>query len=117
MQVRAVFKTALRKYAFQGETRIYKSFTPFLLSSSDKEFEDFFKNTEAATFAFKNNEKTTHSIRSVLSSQIECLRNLAVSDILPEQRKNLLSIEGASAQTQTASFFSTKLDYENSKRW
>jgi len=72
---RAVFKTALRKYAFQKNENI-EELTTFLLSSSDKEFEDFFKNTEAATFAFKNNEKTTHSIRSVLSSQIEGLRQL-----------------------------------------
>ncbi len=72
---RVVLKTALRKYAFQGERDIQK-LTTFLLSSSDKEFEDFFKGTEAATFAFKNNEKTTNSIRSVLSSQIEGLRQL-----------------------------------------
>jgi type IV conjugative transfer system coupling protein TraD len=72
---RAVFKAALRKYAFQENYDIEKLHA-FLLSSADKEFEDFFKNTEAATFAFKNNEKTTHSIRSVLSSQIECLRQL-----------------------------------------
>lgn len=72
---RAVLKTALRKFAFQGEEDVQKLYT-FLLSSSDKEFEAFFKGTEAATFAYKNNEKTTHSIRSVLASQIEGLRQL-----------------------------------------
>ncbi|OJW46968.1 MAG: hypothetical protein BGO67_09735 [Alphaproteobacteria bacterium 41-28] len=71
----ALLKTALRKYAAQGEHNIEK-LTTFLMSASDKEFEDFFKGTEAATFAFKNNDKTTHSIRSVLSSQIEGLRQL-----------------------------------------
>lgn len=72
---RAVLKTALRKYAARKNTNVQKLYT-FLLTSSDKEFEDFFRGTEAATFAFKNNEKTTHSIRSVLSSQIESLRQL-----------------------------------------
>lgn len=75
---RAVLKTALRKYAFQGKYNIGE-LTNFLLSSAEKEFEDFFKNTEAATFAYKNNEKTTQSIRSVLSSQIEGLRQLEPS--------------------------------------
>jgi type IV conjugative transfer system coupling protein TraD len=72
---RAVLKTALRKFAYQGNTDIQKMIT-FLMNASDKEFEDFFQNTEAATFTFKNNEKTTNSIRSVLSSQIEALRQL-----------------------------------------
>ncbi len=72
---RAILKTALRKYAARKNTNIQKLYT-FLLSSTDKEFEDFFRETEAATFAFKNNEKTTHSIRSVLSSQIEGFRQL-----------------------------------------
>jgi type IV conjugative transfer system coupling protein TraD len=72
---RAVLKTALRKFAYQGNTDIQKMIT-FLMSASDKEFEDFFQDTEAATFTFKNNEKTTNSIRSVLSSQIEALRQL-----------------------------------------
>lgn len=100
---RAILKTALRKYAFQEDYDIQKLHN-FLLSSSEKEFEDFFKNTEAATFAFKNNEKTTGSIRSVLSSQIECLRQLDFSDILPEQKEEPLSIEEASAQTQQQVF-------------
>ncbi|OJW47882.1 MAG: hypothetical protein BGO67_03055 [Alphaproteobacteria bacterium 41-28] len=72
---RMVLKTALRKFAYQ-ENKDIEKLTAFLLSASDKEFEDFFKGTEAATFAFKNSEKTTHSIRSVLSYQIECLRQL-----------------------------------------
>ncbi len=72
---RAVLKTTLRKYAAHKNTNVQKLYT-FLLSSTDGEFEDFFRGTEAATFAFKNNEKTTHSIRSVLSSQIESLRQL-----------------------------------------
>ena len=72
---RGVFKTALRKYADLGIFDV-RHLTRFLLSSSDREFEDFFKNTEAATFAKKNNDKTTGSIRSVLSSQITCLKHL-----------------------------------------
>ncbi|MBA3814739.1 MAG: type IV secretion system DNA-binding domain-containing protein [Alphaproteobacteria bacterium] len=76
---RAIFKTALRKFAFLGQRNI-EAVTTFLLSSSDKDFEDFFKGTEAATYAVKNNEKTTSSIRSVLSSQIEGLRQLDFSD-------------------------------------
>lgn len=72
---RALLKTALKKFAQQGNKDIHK-LTSFLLSASDTEFEEFFKDTDAATFAFKNNEKTTSSIRSVLSSQIESLRQL-----------------------------------------
>jgi len=49
------------------------------VSASDLEFADFFKGTEAANFAFKNSDKTTHSIRSVLSAQIEGLRQLETS--------------------------------------
>lgn len=76
---RAIFKTALRKFAFQKEENI-EQLTTFLLSASDREFFDFFEGTEAATFAFKNNDKTTQSIRSVLSSQIEGLRQLDTSE-------------------------------------
>lgn len=72
---RAVLKTALRKYAFE-ENYNTAELINFLLSSTDKEFEDFFKNTEAATYAYRNNEKTTQSIRSVLASQIEGLQQL-----------------------------------------
>lgn len=72
---RALLKTALKKFAQQGNKDVQK-LTSFLLSASDTDFEDFFKDTEAATFAFKSNEKTTSSIRSVLSSQIESLRQL-----------------------------------------
>lgn len=72
---RAIFKTALRKFAFQDKENI-EELTTFLMSSTDKEFEEFFEGTEAATYALKNNEKTTSSIRSVLSSQIEGLRQL-----------------------------------------
>jgi type IV conjugative transfer system coupling protein TraD len=72
---RSVLKTALRKYAFQ-DNRNVEELTTFLLSSSGREFEAFFRNTEAATFACQNNEKTTQSIRSVLASQIEGLRQL-----------------------------------------
>ncbi len=76
---RAIFKTALRKFAFKDQKNI-EAITTFLMSSSDKDFEDFFKGTEAATYAVKNNEKTTSSIRSVLSSQIEGLRQLESSE-------------------------------------
>lgn len=72
---RAILKAALRKYAAQ-ETLDIDKLTTFLLTSSDREFEDFFKGTEAATLTCANNEKTTQSIRSVLSSQIEGLRQL-----------------------------------------
>ena len=75
---RAIFKTALRKFAFQKNKNI-EELTTFLLSTTDKEFEEFFKGTEAATYAVKQNEKTTSSIRSVLSSQIEGLRQLETS--------------------------------------
>lgn len=72
---RSLLKTALRKYAAQNDTDIEK-LTTFLFSASEKDFETFFKGTDAATFAFKSNEKTTASIRSVLSSQIEGFRQL-----------------------------------------
>lgn len=49
------------------------------MSASDREFSEFFEGTEAAAFAFKNNDRTTQSIRSVLSSQIEGLRQLETS--------------------------------------
>jgi type IV secretory pathway TraG/TraD family ATPase VirD4 len=76
---RVIFKTALRKFSFQKEENIEK-LTTFLLSASDKKFTEFFEGTEAATFAFKNNDRTTQSIRSVLSSQIEGLRQLETSE-------------------------------------
>jgi type IV conjugative transfer system coupling protein TraD len=76
---RGVLKTALRKFAFQQKTNI-EELTTFLLSSSGRDFEDFFKNTEAATFTCQSNEKTTQSIRSVLSSQIEGLRQLEATE-------------------------------------
>lgn len=72
---RVVLKAALRKYAAQ-ETPDIDKLTTFLLTSSDREFEAFFQGTEAATMTCANNEKTTQSIRSVLSSQIEGLRQL-----------------------------------------
>jgi len=75
---RAIFKTALRKFAFQEKTNI-EDLTTFLLSASDQEFAEFFEGTEAATFAYGHNDRTTHSIRSVLSSQIEGLRQLETS--------------------------------------
>ncbi len=79
------------------------------ISSSDKEFEDFFKGTEAATFAFKNNEKTTNSIRSVLSSQIENLHQLDSSNtffsirdwVNDEKRQGWLFITARADQRQT----------------
>jgi type IV conjugative transfer system coupling protein TraD len=71
---RAVLKAALRKFASQGKD--IDKLTTFLLSSSEREFEEFFKGTEAATLTCANNEKTTQSIRSVLSSYIEGLRQL-----------------------------------------
>lgn len=72
---RSLLKTALRKHAAKNDTNI-EHLTTFLLSASEKDFESFFKGTDAATFAFKNNDKTTASIRSVLSSQIEGFRQL-----------------------------------------
>lgn len=72
---RAVLKAALRKYAAQGIFDTHKLAT-FLLNSEGKEFEAFFKGTDAANFTCDNNEKTTQSIRSVLSSYIEGLRQL-----------------------------------------
>lgn len=72
---RTVLKAGLRMYASQEILDIDK-LTTFLLTSSDREFEAFFKGTEAATLTSANNEKTTQSIRSVLSSQIEGLRQL-----------------------------------------
>ncbi len=93
---RVILKTALRKYASRKNTNVQKLYT-FLLTSSDKEFEDFFRGTEAATFAFKNSEKTTHSIRSVLSSQIESLRQL-------EPTKNPFSIRNWMSGEKTGRF-------------
>ena len=76
---RAVFKTALRKMASQGCKNVEELYR-LLLTSSDKEFCSFFKNTEAAPHASEDNEKTTSSIRSVLASQLEGLRQLDSSE-------------------------------------
>lgn len=100
---RAVLKTTLRKYAFQENYDIQK-LHDFLLSSSEKEFEDFFKNTEAATFSFRNNERTTGSIRSILSSQIECLRHLDSSAVSHEQKEKTLPTEETSIKPQEQVF-------------
>lgn len=105
---RAIFKTALRKFAFQKEESI-EQLTTFLLSASDKEFAEFFEGTEAATFAFKNNDRTTQSIRSVLSSQIEGLRQLETSQevfsirdwVTDEQQPGWLFITARADQRQT----------------
>ncbi len=88
---RAILKTSLRKFAAQGNTNIEELYD-FLMTAPDKEFEYFFRNTEAASFAFKNNEKTTHSIRSVLSSQIEGLRQLEATET-PFSIRNWVSKE------------------------
>ncbi len=82
---RALLKTALRKYAYHKKNNIGE-LTAFLMNSEDREFEKFFKGTEAASFASSNNTKTTHSIRSVLSSQIEGFRYLESSD--PKEKDN-----------------------------
>jgi len=108
---RAIFKTALRKLAFQRKKNV-KTLTTFLLSSTDKEFEDFFKGTEAATFAFKNNDKTTQSIRSILSSQIEALRQLEAKNkgqkafsirnwVMDENKKGCIFITARPDQRET----------------
>ncbi|HUX79591.1 MAG TPA: type IV secretion system DNA-binding domain-containing protein [Alphaproteobacteria bacterium] len=105
---RAVFKTALRKYASEGTLDI-NQLTTFLLSSSSKEFEDFFKGTEAATYACRDNEKTTGSIRSVLSSQIEGLRQLETTQesfslrnwVMDEDQRGCLFITARADQRQT----------------
>lgn len=105
---RAVLKTALRKYAAQGNTDVQRMIT-FLLSASDKEFEDFFRDTEAAIYTFKNNEKTTNSIRSVLSSQIEALRQLESTThafslrswVQNERQKGWIFITARADQRQT----------------
>ena len=82
---RALLKTALRKYAYHKKNNIGE-LTAFLMNSEDKDFERFFKGTEAASFASSSNTKTTHSIRSVLSSQIEGFRHLELSD--PNKKNN-----------------------------
>jgi hypothetical protein len=94
---RSLLKTALRKYAYQKKDNI-EELTTFLMNSSDKEFEKFFKGTEAATFASSTNEKTTHSIRSVLSSQIEGLRHLESS--APQKKKRKKNKENAKIPMQ-----------------
>lgn len=105
---RAVLKAALRKYASQGTPDIDKLIT-FLLTSSDKDFEAFFKGTEAATLTCANNEKTTQSIRSVLSSQIEGMRQLENTEtpfslrnwVMDEQQAGVIFITARSDQRQT----------------
>lgn len=84
---RALLKTALRKYAYHKKNNIGELAT-FLMNSEDKEFEKFFKGTEAASFASSINTKTTHSIRSVLSSQIEGFRHLDSSEPTKKERKD-----------------------------
>ncbi len=107
---RAVLKAALRKYAAQ-ETLNIEQLTTFLLSSEGKEFEAFFKGTEAANFAHDTNERTTQSIRSVLSSHIEGLRQLENpqepgsfslrSWVMNEKQKGYIFITARSDQRQT----------------
>lgn len=105
---RAIFKTALRKFAFQEKTNI-EDLTTFLLSASDQEFAEFFEGTEAATFAYGHNDRTTHSIRSVLSSQIEGLRQLEISEevfsirdwVKNEEQPGWLFITARADQRQT----------------
>ncbi|MBY0272296.1 MAG: type IV conjugative transfer system coupling protein TraD [Alphaproteobacteria bacterium] len=109
---RAVLKAALRKFASQGTPDIEK-LTTFLLNSSEKEFEDFFKGTEAATMTNANNEKTTQSIRSVLSSYVEGLRQLENAQsseaspfslrnwVMNEKQKGIIFITARSDQRQT----------------
>ncbi|OJW49672.1 MAG: hypothetical protein BGO67_03975 [Alphaproteobacteria bacterium 41-28] len=82
---RALLKTALRKYAYLKKHNIGELMA-FLMNSEDKEFEKFFKGTEAASFASSSNTKTTHSIRSVLSSQIVGFCHLESSD--PKEKDN-----------------------------
>jgi type IV conjugative transfer system coupling protein TraD len=72
---RKVFKTGLRKYEFYEDFDIEK-FYKFLTSSTDREFEDFFRNTEAAVETAKHNMKMTYSIRAVLNNKIGVLREL-----------------------------------------
>ncbi|MBL8676809.1 MAG: type IV secretion system DNA-binding domain-containing protein, partial [Alphaproteobacteria bacterium] len=83
---RALLKTALRKYAYNKKNNIGE-LTTFLMTSLNQEFERFFKGTEAASFASSSNTKTTHSIRSVLSSQIEGFRHLELSDSKKQDNK------------------------------
>ncbi len=105
---RAVLKAALRKYASQGILDIDKLAT-FLLSSEGKEFEAFFKGTDAANFTCDNNEKTTQSIRSVLSSYIEGLRQLENTErpfslrswVMNEKQKGTIFITARADQRQT----------------
>ena len=109
---RVVFKTALKKYAEHGMFDI-DHLTTFLLSASDREFDHFFKGTEAATFSSKSNDKTTSSIRSVLSSQIACLKQLSQQDtknapifsirdwVKNEKHKGWLFITARADQRQT----------------
>lgn len=72
---RAVLKAALRKFA-EIDHEDVEDLYQFLMTSSDREFCQFFKGTEAASVVSQSNEKTTTSIRSVLASQIEGLRYL-----------------------------------------
>lgn len=109
---RSVLKAALRKFASQGALDIEK-LTTFLLSSSEKEFENFFKDTEAATLTNANNEKTTQSIRSVLSSHIGALKQLENAQspetspfslrnwVMDKQQKGTIFITARSDQRQT----------------
>ncbi|MBP9691874.1 MAG: type IV conjugative transfer system coupling protein TraD [Alphaproteobacteria bacterium] len=109
---RAVLKAALRKYASQETPDIDKLAT-FLLSSEGKEFEAFFKGTDAANFTCDNNEKTTQSIRSVLSSYIEGLRQLENTGtsrmspfslrswVMNEKQKGTIFITARADQRQT----------------
>ncbi|MDZ4323120.1 MAG: type IV secretion system DNA-binding domain-containing protein, partial [Alphaproteobacteria bacterium] len=109
---RTVLKAALRKFASQG-TQDIEQLTRFLLTSSDKKFEAFFKGTEAATMTSANNEKTTQSIRSVLSSYIEGLKQLENTEtpgvspfsirnwVMNEQQKGVIFITARSDQRQT----------------
>ncbi len=115
---RVVLKTALRKLASQNQKDIQK-LTTFLLKASDKEFEDFFKGTEAATFAFKNNEKTTNSIRSVLASQIEGLRQLEVPHFFSPHsfQEHAFSIREWVKENWVSSFGNTTSQVKNPRGW
>ncbi len=76
---RAVLKAGLRKFAQAGYQDVDDLYH-FFMTATDQQFCQFFKGTEAATYASLHNDKTTSSIRSVLNSHIEGLAHLKTAE-------------------------------------
>ncbi len=72
---RALFSTAMQKLDSLNDHSIHELHR-ILISADFREFESFFKETEAASYTSKEGEKMTLSVRSNLAVQIKVLKYL-----------------------------------------